>query len=107
MTIVNIQDYVDSKIAKKIELEVIQYNINTSAVIYVNFLNDKNEKTSSILVYIEEDDFNINWTTDNQLIDIVLRKLGLSLKVRLLGLSQVVSQENKTRNYRTKRRTTH
>jgi len=76
--IVPIVDYVESKIIKKIEVELIQYNINTSAICNVNFLDNQDNKTSSVLVYIDGDDFNVNWNSDSDLINIVLGKLGLT-----------------------------
>lgn len=78
MSIVPIVDYVDSKIIKKIELELIQYNINSDAVCNVNFLDVSGNKINSVLVSITDEDFTTNWVNDSDLIDIVLRKLGLT-----------------------------
>ena len=75
--IVPIVDYVESKIVRKIEIECINYNINTSAICNVNYLDASGSKISSVLVYIDGDDFNVNWTTDSDLVNIVLGKLGL------------------------------
>ena len=75
--IVNILDFVESKIVKKVEIELIQYNINTNAVCNVNFLDVSGTKISSVLVYIDGDDFNSRWVNDSDLISIVLSKLGL------------------------------
>jgi hypothetical protein len=77
MTRISIIDFVESKIIKSVEIELIQYNINTSAVCNVNFLDNQDNKTSSLLVYIDGDDFNTNWVNDSDLISIVLSKLGL------------------------------
>ena len=81
MSIVNIEDYVQSTVCKKIEIEVIQYTLNTSAVCNVNFLDSKDNKISSVLVYIENSEFTDEWNTDSDLVNIVCRKLGLIQKV--------------------------
>ena len=78
MSIVNIEDYVQSTVCKKIEIEVIQYTLNTSAVCNVNFLDIKQNKISSVLVYIEGSEFTDEWNTDSDLVNIVCRKLGLT-----------------------------
>lgn len=75
--IIPITDYVQANICKKVEIEVIQYNLNVSATCNVNFLDDKDNKLSSVLVYIDGDDFNVNWSSDEDLVRIVLTKLGL------------------------------
>ena len=81
MTIVNIEDYIQSSIAIKIEIELIQYTLNSSAVCNVNFLDSKDNKISSVLVYIEGSEFTDEWNTDSDLVNIVCRKLGLIQKV--------------------------
>ena len=75
--IIPITDYVQANVCKKIEVEVIQYNLNVSATCNVNFLDDKDNKISSILVYIDNEDFSVNWNSDEDLINIVCRKLSL------------------------------
>lgn len=75
--IVSIQDFVQSKIIKKIEIEVVSYSINTSALCNVNFLDSSDKIVSNALVSIDGEDFSTNWTTDQDLINIVLSKLGL------------------------------
>ena len=81
MTTVNIEDYIQSSVAKKIEIELIQYNLNSSAVCNVNFLDSKDNKISSVLVYIEGTEFSTEWVDDSNLINIVCRKLGLTQQV--------------------------
>ena len=81
MSIVNIEDYVQSTVCKKVEIEVIQYTLNTSAVCNVNFLDSKDNKISSVLVYIEGSEFSTEWVDDSNLINIVCRKLGLTQQV--------------------------
>ena len=76
--IINVQDSVQSKIVKKIEIEVINYTLNTSCLCNVNFMDSTDNKISSVLVYVDGDQFNIEWVSDDNLIDIVLRKVGLS-----------------------------
>ena len=77
--IVPIVDTIQSKIVRFLEVELVQYNINQNAVCNVNYLDASGLKFSSVLVSIEGDDFNTNWTTDQDLINIVLSKLGLQL----------------------------
>lgn len=77
MTTVNIEDYIQSSVAKKIEIEVIQYTLNTSAVCNINFLDSKDNKISSVLVYIEGSEFTDEWSSDLDLINIVCKKLGI------------------------------
>ena len=81
MTTINIEDYVQSTVCKKVEIEVIQYTLNTSAVCNVNFLDSKDNKISSVLVYIEGSEFSTEWVDDSNLINIVCRKLGLTQQV--------------------------
>ena len=76
--IINVQDFVQSKIIKKVEIELIQYNINSNAVCNVNFMDSTDNKISSVLVYVDGDQFNFEWVSDDNLIDIVLRKVGLN-----------------------------
>ena len=81
MTTINIEDYIQSSVAKKIEIELIQYNLNSSAVCNVNFLDSKDNKISSVLVYIEGSEFTDEWVSDSDLVNIVCRKLGLTQQV--------------------------
>ena len=83
MTTVNIEDYIQSSVAKKIEIEVIQYTLNTSAVCNINFLDSKDNKISSVLVYIENSDFTDEWVSDSDLVNIVCRKLGLTQQLNI------------------------
>ena len=77
--IVNVQDYVQSKIVKKVEIEVINYSLNTSCLCNVNFMDSNDNKISSVIVYIDGIDFNERWITDDDLINIVLEKIGLQI----------------------------
>lgn len=74
--IIPITDFVQSTIVKKIELELVQYNLNTSAVCNVNYLDNENKKIDSVLVTIEGNEFSTEWVNDEDLINIVCRKLG-------------------------------
>ena len=76
--IVSVQNFVKSSICAKVEIEVINYNINTSATCNVNFMDSQDNKISSVLVYIDGEDFNTNWSSDDDLINIVLNKIGIT-----------------------------
>ena len=75
--IVNIEDYVQSTVCKKIEIEVIQYNLNSSAVVNVNFLDIDGKKLNSALVTVDGNEFSTEWVNDEDLVRIVCRKLNL------------------------------
>lgn len=77
MAIIDIVKYDITQSAVKIEIEIIQYILNEYAMCNVNFLDIDKKKISSVLVSINGDDFQTNWTTDDDLINIVLNKLGL------------------------------
>ena len=76
--IVSVQDYVQSKNVKKVEIEVVNYTLNTSCLCNVNFMDSQDNKISNILVYVDGTDFLERWSTDDDLINIVLEKIGLS-----------------------------
>lgn len=76
--IVSVQDFVQSKIVKKVEIEVVSYNLNTSALCNVNFMDSQDNKISSVLVYVDGSDFLERWSSDDDLINIVLEKIGLN-----------------------------
>lgn len=78
MTIVDIKQYDINQSAVKVEIEIIQYILNTSAICNVNFMDSTDKKISSVLVAVDGQDFETNWNTDDDLINIVLNKLGLS-----------------------------
>ena len=78
MTIVDIQQFDINQSAVKVEIEIIQYTLNISAICNVNFLDIDGKKISSVLVAVDGQDFETNWNTDEDLINIVLRKLGLT-----------------------------
>ena len=75
--IIAVQDYIQSKIVKKVEIEVVNYTLNTSCLCNVNFLDNQDNKISNTLVYVDGSDFLERWNTDDNLISIVLDKLGL------------------------------
>jgi hypothetical protein len=76
--IINVEDFVQSKIIKRVEIEVVNYTLNTSCLCNVNFMDSTDNKISSVLVYVDGDEFNIEWVSDDNLIDIILRKVGLN-----------------------------
>lgn len=78
MVYIPIQEYTISKSSLKIEIEIINYTINSNAVAKVSFLDAEDKAISSVIVYITDDDFNVNWVDDNTLIDIIINKLGLT-----------------------------
>lgn len=78
MVYIPIQEFTISKSSLKIEIEIINYTINSNAVARVNFLDAEDKAISSVVVYITDDDFNVNWIDDNTLIDIIINKLGLT-----------------------------
>lgn len=78
MAIVDINQYIITNSSSKVEIEIINYTLNSNAVAKVSFLDADNKVISSVLVYVSGTDFNIEWNTDDDLINIVLAKLGLS-----------------------------
>lgn len=78
MTKIDIKEYTIIKNSSKIEIEIINYTLNFSAVVNVNFLDINDKVISSTLVYIDGDNFNNNWSTDLDLINIVMNKIGVS-----------------------------
>jgi hypothetical protein len=78
MAIIDIEQFTISKSSSKIEIEIINYTINSNAVARVNFLDADDKTISSVIVYIDGDEFNIQWNTDEDLVNIVLAKLGLT-----------------------------
>lgn len=78
MSIVDIKQFDINQSAVKVEIEVIQYTLNISALCNVNFIDSEEKKISSVLVAVDGQDFETNWNTDDDLINIVLNKLGLS-----------------------------
>ena len=78
MTKIDIKEYTIIKTSSKIEIEIINYTLNFSAVVKVSFLDAENKAISSVLVYVSGTEFNIEWNTDDDLINIVLAKLGLT-----------------------------
>ena len=56
---------------------MINYNIITSATCNVNFMDSSDNKISSVLVYVDGEDFMTNWSTDDDLVNIVLGKLEM------------------------------
>lgn len=76
--IIPILDAIQSKIIKKLEIEVVSYNLYTSALINVNYLDVNDEKISNVLVNVDGNEFNIEWNSDQDLINIVCRKLGFT-----------------------------
>lgn len=78
MVYIPIQEYTISKSSLKIEIEIINYTINSNAVAKVSFLDAEDKAISSVIVYIDGDEFNVNWSTDADLIQIILNKLGLT-----------------------------
>jgi hypothetical protein len=78
MTKIDIKEYTIIKNSSKIEIEIINYTLNFSAVVNVNFLDINDKVISSTLVYIDGDNFNNNWSSDNDLINIVMNKIGVS-----------------------------
>jgi hypothetical protein len=78
MVYIPIQEFTISKSSLKIEIEIINYTINSNAVARVNFLDAEDKSISNVIVYITDDDFNVNWIDDNTLIDIIINKLGLT-----------------------------
>lgn len=78
MVYIPIQEYTISKSSLKVEIEIINYTINSNAVAKVSFLDAEDKAISSVIVYIDGDEFNVNWSTDADLIQIILNKLGLT-----------------------------
>jgi hypothetical protein len=78
MVYIPIQEYTISKSSLKIEIEIINYTINSNAVARVNFLDAEDKAISSVIVYIDGEEFNTQWNTDEDLVNIVLAKLGLT-----------------------------
>lgn len=76
--IFNVKDDFQSKVVKKIEIEVVNYTLNSSCWRYVNFMNSKDNKISNILVYIDRSDFLERWFTDEDLINKVIEQIVLS-----------------------------
>jgi hypothetical protein len=76
--IIDIKQYDILQSALKVQIEIIQYNINVSAVVNVNFLDIEGKRISNVLCYVDGTDFSDAWITDDNLIDICLNKLGLS-----------------------------
>jgi predicted Ser/Thr protein kinase len=78
MVYIPIQEFTISKSSLKIEIEIINYTINSNAVARVNFLDAEDKAISSVIVYIDGEEFNTQWNTDEDLVNIVLAKLGLT-----------------------------
>ena len=78
MVYIPIQEFTISKSSLKIEIEIINYTINSNAVVNVNFLDAEDKAISSVIVYIDGEEFNTQWNTDEDLVNIVLAKLGLT-----------------------------
>ena len=78
MAIVDIKEYIITNSSSKVEIEIINYTLNSNAVVKVSFLDAENKAISSVLVYVSGTEFNIEWNTDDDLINIVLAKLGLT-----------------------------
>lgn len=78
MAIVDIKNYIITNSSSKVEIEIINYTLNSNAVVKVSFLDAENKAISSVLVYVSGTEFNIEWNTDDDIINIVLAKLGLT-----------------------------
>lgn len=78
MAIIDIQEYTISNSSSKIEIEIINYTINSNAVARVNFLDGEGKVISNVMVWIDGEEFNTQWNTDEDLVNIVLAKLGLT-----------------------------
>lgn len=76
MAVIDIKHYIISNISTKVEIEIIQYALNSSDIARVNFNYSEGKSISYVMVWIEGDDFN-KWTTDGSMVDIILTKLGL------------------------------
>lgn len=76
MEIIKIQEY---KITKSliVEIEVINYTLNVSAVVQSNLIDADKKPISSLFVYIEGCDYITQSVDDNILINIVIDKLGI------------------------------
>ena len=48
-------------------------------------MDSQDNKISNILVYVEGSDFLERWSTDDDLVDIILEKIGLSKMSDLIG----------------------
>lgn len=78
MVYIQIQEYTISNSSSKIEIEIINYTINSNAVARVNFLDAEGKAISNVIVYIDGEEFNTQWNTDADLIQIILNKLELT-----------------------------
>jgi hypothetical protein len=77
MTFVDVVEKSYSTTIKQVEIELVQYEIGNFATAYVTFYNTENKVDKQELVKIDGDDFNVNWVTDDDFIEIVLSKLNI------------------------------
>jgi hypothetical protein len=75
---INITPVELSQVAHKVEIDVVQYSLNNFAVCSVIYYDNAGTKVDSELVMIDGDEFNNEWITDDDLVNIVLRKCSIS-----------------------------
>jgi hypothetical protein len=66
-----------STVIEQVEIELIQYEINSFAVANVTFYDTNGTVYKQEIVRIDGDDFNVNWNSDDDFINIVLSKLNI------------------------------
>lgn len=65
-----------STVIEQVEIELIQYEINSFAVANVTFYDKNKNIYKQEIVRIDGDDFNVNWNSDDDFINIVLSKIN-------------------------------
>lgn len=65
-----------STVIEQVEIELIQYEINSFAVANVTFYDKNKTIYKQEIVRIDGDDFNVNWISDDDFINIVLSKIN-------------------------------
>ena len=75
---IKIEDYVYTKIAKFVRMN-IAYKFNaTDCIVYVEFVDKDGIVISNTNVYISEEEYQMWTNNDDYIINLVLSKLGLS-----------------------------
>jgi hypothetical protein len=65
---------------EKIKIQVVDYKMFESACCQVSFLDAEENYLRVEHVWIKDDDFNLYWNTDEDLIDLVMKKVNVHKK---------------------------
>jgi hypothetical protein len=83
-------------ICEKIKIQVVEYKMFESACCQVSFLDAEQNYIRVEHVWIKDDDFNFYWNTDEDLIDLVMKKVNVFKK----GTAERIRQEEEEERLR-------